>query len=646
MKDFKTIFGIELRRVFCKRNLIIFLVLLLLLTVFILEGVKEYTSIFKNKKTFQVTEKTKVAQYVHYTQYGLYGIRLMFIPSPLSIIFNNSGLFKDLMANVDVGERLNIYNSMKGRQVFDDPGGFMDVSGFLLLFGSLLGLLYGYDAFRNSDYMKFLLSISNRKTLFFHIVFSRIILLNMFILILAFISLIIPLINGINLFNTSFLAFAFVLSLVITFFIIFGSITGMYKKKMTGLLTLVALFFVFVFVFPWMVNKIVRINAGSLIPNYKVELDKLKIIMAFESRVFKEVGIFRSGNKASEHIKKLIHSYIDNEYKKILETEEKAKRGIIEKISDYQRISAFFPTTFYFAACYELSSRGYLNFIDFYSYNQSLKDDFFKFYIYRKFDAPTEKIESYIKNNENLYVGKSRLPGNMQLGVLLTLFYIAVLFYIGFIRFRKTVHPLPQKKNAFDKLDIKLKKGTFNTFDVYDDDFLSQIFNIFSGKIKGIHGRLSLDEIPMVTEEKKDFLYLHNPSRIPGDISVNALINLFKNMLKPFKEEMDPFKPWSSDKKLNFQDLERDQKARLFLTAAQLSKRKIVICCDFFFGLPTDYIAEFTSMIDELKKDGTTIIDIIPNHNIYIVPDYHSSFKYGEKHYEELEIRRYKTPIG
>jgi hypothetical protein len=611
-----------------------------------LEGVKEYQSILKDKKTFLVTEKTKVTQYVHYTQYGLYGIRLMFIPSPLSIIFYNSGLFRDLMANVDVGERLNIYNSMKGREVFNEPGGFMDVSGFLLLFGSLLGLLYGYDAFRNHDYLKFLLSISNRKTLFFHIVFSRIILLNMFLLILAFISLIIPLINGINLFNISFLAFAFVLSLVITFFIIFGSMTGMYKKNVTGLLTLVAVFFVFVFVFPWMVNKIVRLNAGSLIPDYKVELDKLKIIMAFESRAFKEVGIFKSGKKASEHIKKLIHSYIDNEYKKILETEEKAKRGIIEKISDYQRISAFFPTTFYFAACYELSSRGYLNFIDFYSYNQSLKDGFFKFYIYRKFDAPTEKIESYIKNNENLYVGKSRLPGNMQLGVLLTLFYIAVLLYIGSIRFRKMVHPLPEKKNAFDTLDIKLKKGTFNTFDIYDDDFARQIFNIFSGKIKGINGRLSIDETPMKTEGKKDFLYLHNPTRIPGDISVNALINLFKKMLKLVKEEMDLFKPWSSDKKQYVQDLERDQKARLLLTAARLSKRKIVIFCDFFFGMPTDYIAEFTSMIDELKKDGTTIIDIIPNHNIYIVPDYHSSFKYDEKYYRELEIRRYKTPVG
>lgn len=641
MNVFKRIFGIESRRLFCRRNIIIFLVLLILLTVFILEGVIEYKSILKNRKTFQETEKLKVNQYILITQYGAYGLRVMFIPSPLSIIFNNSGLFKDLMSNVDVGERLNIYNSVKGRKVFDEPGGFMDVSGFLLLFGSLLGLLYGFDAFRNNDYLKLLLRISNRKTLFFPIVFSRIILLNMLIWMLAFISLVLPLVYGIDLFNSSFLVFAFVLSLVITFFIIFGSIIGMFKKKVTGFLTLVGVFFIFAFVCPWMVNKTVRINAGSLIPNYKVELEKLKIIMSFEERFLKEVGIFRSGEEAPEHVKNLVQSYIDNEYKRILEIEEKAKKGIIEKISDYQYISAFFPTTFYFSAGFELCSRGYLNFIDFYSYNQSLKDGFFKYYIHKKYYAPTSEIESYIKNNKNLYLGTSRLPGNMKLGVFLILFYIAVLYYIGTVRFRKTVNPLPEKKNAFDRLDIALKKGTFNTFDVYDDDFARQIFNIFSGKIKCINGKLSIDGTPMVTEAKKDFLYLPNPGMIPGDISVFALTNLFKNMLKPGKEEMEPFKPWIFDKKKTFQDLEREQKARFLLTAARLSKRKVLILCDFFFGIPTEYRAELTSMIDDLKKDGTIIIDIIPNHNIFIVPDYHSSIKYDGKYYVELEIKRY-----
>ncbi len=641
MNLFKAIFVLEWKRIRRKRNLIILLVLLALLCIFLQDGANEYKKILENKKTFQEMEKKKVEQYVHYTQYGLYGIRLMFIPDSMSILFNNSGLFGELISNVDVGERLNIYNSMKGKQVFDEPGGFMDFSGILLLFGSFLGLLYGYDAFCNDDYLKFSVSFLNHRPFLFFIIFSRIVLLNLFFLILAFISILVPLMSGINLYNKSFLLFIFILFLVISFFILCGSITGTSKNKVVGFAALIAVFFISNFLAPWVVNKIVRINAGSLIPNYKVELKKLEIIMSFEERVFKEVGIFQSGKVAPKNIRKRVQSYFDNEYKEIMVIEEKAKTGIINKISDYQYISAIFPTTFYVSACYEFSSRGFLNFIDFYNSNQALKAGFFKFYIYRKFYAPTDKIESYIKHNENLFMAKTRIPGNFIFGVFLNIFYIAILFGIANNRFKKSLYPAPEKSGAFNDLNIELKKGNYITFDVKQIDFKNQILNVFFGKCKGFFGKLFINTNNIVNKEKKDFLYLPNPDKLPGNITVNAFLAYLKGIFNLTRKEMKQFNDMLDKGEKRFEALDTDEKAKLLLTAARLKNSETYILYDFKSGLSQDFSFFVKEWIEGMKNKGAIVLDIFPTKGMFLIPDYQTVFEFNGEKYEERRVKNY-----
>lgn len=646
MKVLKTIFALEGKKIWCKRNLIIFLVLLVLLSIFLQDGVNEYKKILENKKIFQEMEKKKVEQYVLITQYGAYGIRVMFIPDTFSILFNNSGLFSELVSNVDVGERLNIYNTLKGRQVFDEPGGFMDFSGILLLFGAFLGLLYGYDAFRNEDHLKLSLSISSHRKLFFPIIFSRIILFNLFFLILAFISVLVPFINGINLYNQSFLLFDFVLLLVTSFFILCGSITGTFKNKAAGFSAMMAVFFIACFLIPWFINKIVRINAGSLIPNYKVELEKLKIIMSFEKKFLKEAGRFKSVKDAPDNVKKLIKSYIDNEYKKILKKEENAKTEIIDKISDCQYITASFPTTFYFSAGFEFSSRGYLNFIDFYKYNQELKDGFFKYYIKRKYYAPTAKVESYIKNNKNLFQAKSRIPGNFIFGALLHIFYIAILLWIAYFRFKKFLFPVPEKSGAFNALDLNLKKGNYITIDANKVDFKNQILNVFSGKCKGFKGKLFIEENCIVNIEKKDFFYLHNPDKLPGDITVNAFLAYLKGMLDLTNEEMNQFDNLVDKGDVRLGELNTDEKAKLMLTAAGLKNSDTYILYDFQSGLSQGLTLFVKEWIKNMKKRGALILDIYPSKGMFLIPDYQTIFEFDGEKYIEHRVKNYGGTVG
>ncbi|MCU0288920.1 MAG: hypothetical protein MUF15_21310 [Acidobacteria bacterium] len=113
MKTFKSIFTMETQRLLNNKNIGLLFLFSLLCFYFVQTGIGIYKSIIENKEKFQDIEQLKVKQYISYSQYGSYGFRVLFIPSPLSIFFVNSSVISELTANVDSGERLNIYNSFK-----------------------------------------------------------------------------------------------------------------------------------------------------------------------------------------------------------------------------------------------------------------------------------------------------------------------------------------------------------------------------------------------------------------------------------------------------------------------------------------------------------------------------------------------------
>ena len=133
MKTLYTVFLLELRRVFSKRNIIILIIFLLLCLYFVQKGIHNYRTIIDSKEKFLETERLKTDLYISYAVYAAYGFRLLFVPSPLSVLFLNSTVISELSSNVDVGSLLNIYKSYKGRVLFaEQSGGFKDFSGIIL----------------------------------------------------------------------------------------------------------------------------------------------------------------------------------------------------------------------------------------------------------------------------------------------------------------------------------------------------------------------------------------------------------------------------------------------------------------------------------------------------------------------------------
>ena len=242
-----------------------------------------------------------------YTQYAGYGFRLMFHPPVESILFHSSSITNGLMSNIDNTERLNIFSIAKGESLFiEKSGGFLDFSGIIFLIGCLLYSLYGFGTFRNIEYLKFIATVSGHKNIFLLVLISRIILLNLVFLLLACLSIVWALIIGVKILNIFFLWYILLAVLVLTFFFMVGVLIGTRKIQLIASITLVLVCFLFIFLFPWVVNKTVNVNAAFIRSNFKLELENLRLMMDSERRVYNQIGIYKSGNIATEDVKKLV----------------------------------------------------------------------------------------------------------------------------------------------------------------------------------------------------------------------------------------------------------------------------------------------------------------------------------------------------
>lgn len=419
-------------------------VLLLLLTLglhFVQMGINNYKSIVESIEKFQDIEQLKVKQYINYAQYGAYGFRMLFIPGPISVYFVNSSAISELTANVDAGERLNIFNSFKGKTLFAEKGGgFKDFSGIMLLLGSLLVLYLGYESMIHKDYLRFMTGFTDLKKLFLSIILSRVLIFAFIFFSIGGISLLLLEINGIRLPGNEmshWLVYMGVLVLLSLFFFALGTIAGTFKSRFNGFVTVIFLWFVFVFLVPWVVNAVTAHRADNIVSNYQLELEKLKILMGFEKQAAEQEGPLTNSNTETE--RKLVESVWNNEFKKLQALEKKLEMEMRENIHRFQELSCFLPPTFYLSTGNEIGGKGYENFIRFYRYIQELKWKFTRFYIDKRYYSNASKVEPFIKDTENLFYSETLYPRCFIQGVLLTLIYITGLFIVSYVRFKGSV---------------------------------------------------------------------------------------------------------------------------------------------------------------------------------------------------------------
>jgi hypothetical protein len=610
MHTFRAIFGLEARRFFCRRNGIIFVAFLTLLLLFLLDGIVTYKTEIEDMKLFQETERNKVEHFVHYTQYGAYGIRLKFVPSPMSVLFSNSSVYRDLISNVDSGERLRIYNSFKGRNLFTEKSGnYMDYSGILLLIGAFLALLYGFETFYYRKYQKHLACFIPFKRLFAYVVITRIMLLSLLFLSLSSASLLFLEINGIGVFGIHFLCFAFVTILVMIFFLSIGMVAGTMTKRSMGIILLGIAFFTSIYLIPLTVNKIANLKSNNIKSNYQLELEKLKLLMAFEQNFKEQVGIFNSGEVAPQKVKQLITDTLKKEYKKFGKYENNMRLEMKRYAGAFQSLSVLFPTSFFQSSNNELSSQGYSNFIDFYSFNQKRKNQFIKYYVDKKFYNKLDKVQSFIKGDENLFHANSRLPEKLPLGIFITIAYILGLTWFSYLRLDNLIFPRPRGELDFRNIELDVRSGEDNAIKT-DNCIIEQFFNFFSGRTNEFNGVITINSDSVCDNVKLNFVYLPYLLEFPLNLTPNAILSFLKNLQRIPADKIGPaverIGETNIDKK--FSEINHEEIALILLTLFPATTDTLYIFDDFFFSLNRETIKKLQEMQGIIKCEGGKLI--------------------------------------
>lgn len=620
MKSFFSFFALETKRFFSKKTTAIFLVFLILVLFLVQIGINEYKKMHDNKNRFQEMEKIKVQEYINYSQYGAYGFQLLFLPSPLSVFFNNSSMISELNANIDTLLKLNIYSTFKGRALFANRSGtFKDMAGIILLFGTFLTLYFGYDSFRFKDYLKFIASLSNHKTAYYSIIFSRLILLNAFFLMIVACCLLLLRVNGVSLVSTEWyavMAFGLLMIFILSFFFVIGTIISSFKSKINAIITIISCWFIFVFLIPGAINTFISEKANDITSHYQVELNKLKIIMDFENKAIEKEGAFKIENRQKQSEREIIERFWEIDLKKIESIEEQLKNEMEQNIDIYHKISMFFPTSFYLSTANEIGSRGYKSFVGFYSYVQNLKRQFIRFYINKRFyDQNYSEIESFVKGDENIFYAWSQLPGNFSTGLALNLFYIFVLIGISYFRIRKLLFGLPDRKyQELADLELELESGRTEVLLTSENRLIGQVYNFFSGRDNGFKGQVLIDNKNMSGKGiKKDFIYVCHPNEIPNDIKVGDFIRFISRIMRISRTEMARLYvklDLEKIEKKTFGELKDIEKGRLILTTLRLKERKIYIIHDLASGMSVDFAVEAIEGLKELEKKQGVILYI------------------------------------
>ncbi|MCP4148435.1 MAG: hypothetical protein GY757_11865 [bacterium] len=578
----KHILSFEAKGLLNKRNIIIFCAIFVLLTVFCWEGITDYKLIIANKKPFQETERDKVSSHIHYTFYGIRGVRLLFIPSPISIMFNDLSVFKGMTAHIDTAEKLNISNSFKGKDLFSDSGGYMDFAGIIFMISLFVALIYGYDATRNTEYLKLVSILYGHRNPTLLIILARAILLNVVFLLLCALPAAWATLNGMNTPGVFYLVFVMGLALVITFFILTGALIGEWKNKSVQFIALPVVYFVLVFCIPWLVQKAVYMEAKEGIQSiYNFEYQTFKYVMDFEKQFYERFGVWKSGQVAPEKIKTMIENSKASVYKILRKKEVERLSGILKRVDNYQTIAAVFPTSFYLSINRELSSKGFQNVINFYRYAYDMKFKFIEFYLERKFyrSLPESGVESFIKNNEDLFEAKSHLPGNFRFGLLISTFWLFVLtVIIWFLSNRHfSLKPVGKEETKFDPEDCKLNKTTVIL--TPNPEHKAKLLAIYRF-------------------QKTDFLSVPSPGCLPDNAAVKDLFSFFRRDVTGNLEEVAHQSGYL---------LTPEYRALVILELVKSQKSDILIFDNFLSGLSESFITYFAESLEELKKEKRVI---------------------------------------
>ncbi len=615
MKDFKSIFGLSFKRFFRPGKSLIIIGLILLTILIVINGFSEYQKSLEKGQQFQKLDAAKAESLTNYLYYSIFGVKFFCVPSSLGKFLDSKKVTVELEGRVDSITSLEITINGKSGAIFEEPQSSPFRYTFVTLFlGNLFVLFIGVNFSRDKEFLKFISSQCGPFKVFACRVLSKIFFFTLILLCLFAVILLVFYLFGAapSSSDISCLAGYFMVTwtMIVSFF--FAGVTiGSIRKREYAVYTLLAIWFIAIFLVPGLLNSYISKQAEDITASYQVEYEQLKIVKAFERKAKEMYGKY-DGNKV-EIGRKVAEYYYNEVYPQIEALENRFKNEISALIQKKRDLSIWFPTTFFQLTGNTVSGYGHQNYLKFYTFLQEKKKAFLRFWIDRVYyNDPKDLVSFTNENNSNLFHSSAALPGNFGAGVLVNLFYSFILFAVSYFRYRRALFPAWKETGSEDQLKIQLFNDEKITVNAYQNRIAPQIVNTFFGAVKTFNAEIQIEETPIVTKKKKEFLYLPHPRHLPEDIKPIELFTYFKHTWKLTAGEFRELKNTVEDNHLHnrFGKLGTMVKAHILLSLVELGKSPVYILDDFAANLDMDDRSQLARRIDGFYKKDSLFINI------------------------------------
>ena len=224
------------------------------------------------------------------------------------------------------------------------------------------------------------------------------------------------------------------------------------------------------------------------------------------------------------------------------------------------------------------------------------------------FQKQTGKVEPFLSGDEYIFYAKPGLPHHFKSGLLVLIFYILVLFLIGFFGFKRYVSGVSKKDIAEQEdLFMSLEKGKATVYLTSSGIIKDMICDYFSDIKKEFPGKISFTAAGVDENNREaNTYYIPHPANLPADIKVKAL---FKFLTRSFDIPDDEIK--KAYKKLNIKKTGKDYFAglgyidqiKILIFPAEVKKIKILLFNEIERDRTEDDYIFLSKKIEELKKD-------------------------------------------
>jgi hypothetical protein len=576
---------------------------------------------------FRVIEYKMFSNLKNYSQLSIQGVRLKFVPSSAMVLFHDTGMSVETTARINPVITLSIYNNLKGKEVArNNYRGLWDYAGIFLIMGSLYALVLGIEVPRNKEYLKSLSTMLREKKIILHLSFSRCILMVFTYVFMFGVHLLFIKMMGIEFSPADWTGiFIYMVTSVVTvvFFLYLGVFLGFIRTPVKAFAALFLSWFLLIFILPGALNILVWEGFENKNSYNLIEKKQLDFVTDFEKKSYLKEGEF--DRDRLEIFREMAESYYQNVFPKITALEKDYKGKLESRIRSHNKLSIFFPTTYYNMVSSEVSSRGNENFLRFYSYDVEMHVNFVRFWIDRVFYCDPKVMVSFIQNDENIYQGESIVPIYFSPGLFSSGIYIFLLSLGGLIRFKRFIYTYEDNKTPFKKKEpLSVISGEINTYNTVRTGIRDYLYNLFTGaslktKPKEQNLDVMLDREVLTWGKKKDgFVYICLASEIPGDIDgrdFTCFVLRSNNVGSKEKSLVLEKLPRELAAK-NFSQMSREEQVQILLEVLPYIKGKLFLFYHTCKDLTIDHYIFFKKQLKRLIKNGATVIYLSPETSV------------------------------